>query len=469
MKVGAVESKYVYQSSRLNSDFHLTQGVMYDRFFRSRKHKLLGDLTLDIFCAGRSKRIYVSRENGIPYLGNVDLNSTDPIKGCNYTSKKFWKEQKGFIKEGMILTGRVGQNTVGSFTYAAKSIDGSIGSDNVIRIVSNGTYKNGFLYAFLASKFGFSLSRRHISGNAQPFITEDMLKNIPVPDFRQEQQIVVDKLITEAENIRFESNKILSEASQILKLETGLIDLNSSEYEHFGSHHKNRTVSTFSKRIKEISSLTINAFNYSKKVEELENRVREINHLPLFECLSDDHFFSTGSFKRLEIDSPNSIRLINQSDILNTRKNGKLIARKFVKDDRLVEYGEVIIAGVGTLAESEVFCRAIFANEELEGQLISGEFIRMKNNDKVPSGYLYVWLSSDYAFRFIRKTQSGTKLCRPIQALLKSIPVPILETKIMEDIDRMVKLAHTMQYEALIKENQAINLVEKEIESWKAA
>ena len=182
--------------------------------------------------------------------------------------------------------------------------------------------------------------------------------------------------------------------------------------------------------------------------------------------MDENQFFTTGSFKRLELSSPASIKLINQSDIFNLSKKGKFVAIRFLRVYKLVEYGEVIIGGVGALGEGETFCRVVFGNEELVGQLISGEFIRMKTNRKVPSGYLFCWLSTDYGFRFIRRTQSGTKLCRPIQELLKNIPVPILESSQMEQIDIKVKDAHTFFYRALCFENQAIELVEKEIESW---
>ena len=125
-----------------------------------------------------------------------------------------------------------------------------------------------------------------------------------------------------------------------------------------------------------------------------------------------------------------------------------------------------MIAGVGTLGENETFCRTIFAGEELEGQLVSGEFIRMKTKKGIPSGYLYAWLSSDYGFRFVRSTQTGTKLCRPIPALLKNIPVPLLEENEMKKIDAMVRKAHTKRFEALKKEDEAISMVENEISSW---
>jgi type I restriction enzyme S subunit len=120
------------------------------------------------------------------------------------------------------------------------------------------------------------------------------------------------------------------------------------------------------------------------------------------------------------------------------------------------------------LGENETFCRCVFANEELEGQLISGEFLRMNTNNKVPSGYLFTYLSSPYGFRLIRSTHSGTKLCRPIKELLKDIPVPILDDKIMSEIDHMVKKSHNMRYRALLKENQAITLIETEIASWQS-
>ena len=90
----------------------------------------------------------------------------------------------------------------------------------------------------------------------------------------------------------------------------------------------------------------------------------------------------------------------------------------------------------------------------------------MKTNKKIPSGYLFCWLSSDYGFRLIRSTQTGTKLCRPIQELLRKITVPVLDISIMKKIDNKVRKSQTMLYQALQKENEAIALLEKEIEQW---
>ena len=160
--------------------------------------------------------------------------------------------------------------------------------------------------------------------------------------------------------------------------------------------------------------------------------------------------------------------LINQTDVFDINIKGKTIYKKYLKNIKLVEYGEVLIAGVGTLGETETFCRCVFANEKLKDQLVSGEFLRMKTVADIPSGYLYAWLSSDYGFRMIRSTQSGTKQCRPIQKLLLDIPVPLLSQEEMCSIDEKVRYAHSLRYKASINENKAITMVEQEIEKWQS-
>jgi type I restriction enzyme S subunit len=394
----------------------------------------------------------------------TDMMKND-INSGKFVSKKHTNTANLLLEKGWVLVSRSG--TLGNVVYTNKDFEGVLGTDDLIRIIPKNTeVKGGYLYAYLASKYGYGLLIQSSYGAVVQHIEPHHIMDLPIPIFPLDKQEDIHKLIVEASSLRVKANGILKESQKDLKESAGLEDLQSHEYEYFGNHSSDRHISAFKQNIKKISSLTINAFNYSKKVELLENRVKDGNHLTLSECIDEQQFFSSGSFKRLEINSPKSIKLINQSDIFNIVKKGKLLARKFVKVDKLVEYGEVIIAGVGTLGEGETFCRSIFANEELEGQLISGEFIRMKPNANVPSGYLYSWLSSDYGFRFIRKTQSGTKLCRPIQELLKELPVPILEWSEMQKIDEDVKKAHSMMHEALLKEKSAIELVEKEMESW---
>lgn len=325
----------------------------------------------------------------------------------------------------------------------------------------------GFLFSFLSTKYGHALLTEGTYGAGTQHIEPNHITNLPVPQFPKTVQQKTHDLILKASKLRVDANRLLSNARKKLKVNANLKDLTSEDYEYFGNYTSGRKTSCFSRNIKEISSLTINAFNYSQKVEALETRVKTKNqYIRLHDALDAEKFFSTGSFPRIELNTPKAIQLINQQDVFDQRIQGKLIAKRNVNTSKLIEYGEVLIAGVGTLGENETFCRVIYANEELEGQLVSGEFIRMKTTEKIPSGYLFTWLSTDYGFRFIRKTQTGTKLCRPIQKLLYEMPVPVLNKEIMDEIDSDVKTAHTKRYEALKMENQAFEIIEREIESW---
>jgi len=69
-------------------------------------------------------------------------------------------------------------------------------------------------------------------------------------------------------------------------------------------------------------------------------------------------------------------------------------------------------------------------------------------------------------FRFLRSIHTGTKLCRPIQKLLYELPVPIIAKDLMEEIHLNVVQAHTLRYKALLAEKEAVQIIEKEIESW---
>lgn len=452
---------------RLDSSYHLSEGRVTRSTLEESSivKRPLKELTSKIFYGGRSKRVYVSdKKFGIPFMGSSDMLRTN-FNSLKYISRKQTKNIESFLlKKEWILVSRSG--TIGNTSFTNEDFENKAASEHMIRIIPNEEIKPGYLYSFLSSKYGYSLMTQGTFGAVIQHIEPDYLLDLPIPIISRSKEDEIHQVIIDSSKLRVEANKILNKVQDEIKNAIELRDLETEQFDYFGTYSENRKTSFFSKNIRHINSLTINAFNHSVRTEKIKESIEKLKFLPLEQCLNKKGFFSTGAFRRLEINSPKSIKLINQSDIYHFKKKGKMLARKFVNTDKLVNYGELLIAGVGTLGENETFCRTFFANEELTGQLISGEFIRLETNNKVPSGYLFSWLSSDYGFRMIRSTQTGTKLCRPIRELLKDLPVPILENAKMREIDLKVKKAHTMLYQALQKENQAVALVEKEIEQW---
>lgn len=303
------------------------------------------------------------------------------------------------------------------------------------------------------------------SGSVIQHIEPENVSVIPIPKFPDDFQKEVDERIQQSAKLREEAADELADAERMLKEKAGLRDLTPEDYDYFGQRNDRRKPSCFIRKSNEVGSISFTAFNHSKRMESTRELI-SCPAKPLKGILIGNQTFSTGSFPRVEVRAPHGIMLINQSDIFDTIVKGKHISLRNVSTSNMVEYGEVMIAGVGTLGENETFCRTIFANEDIVGQLVSGEFIRMKTNKDVPSGYLYAWLSSDYGFRLIRSFQAGTKLCRPIPKLLLELPVPILSDVDMNEIDRMVREAHTKRHKANCLELEAIKMVEDKIDKW---
>lgn len=465
MKCRVINSQELLLSKRFDGSYHNAEVNIYSSVIERHSSFKLKDYCTEIFTSGRNKRVYTTKEFGYPFLSNSDVVAADPLASCKYSSKKYGFDEKAILRKGMILTGRVGAIGQTAFVPGYLEAYNAMGSDNIIRICVKPEERNGFIYAYLASKIGNLSFWKHATGGVQPFITDAMVGELPIPDFPEAFQKEVDDLIQESARLREEATEALEDASKLLKHYASLSDLTEADYDYYGPRSYERQVSCFVKSRKDIDSTTINAFNHSERIKNTKDKITCLTR-PLKDLIINGDVFSTGSFPRIEVKEDKGIMLINQSDIFDTIIRGKHISKRNVKLSNLVEYGEVLIAGVGTLGENETFCRCIYANEDLVNQLVSGEFIRMKTIEEIPSGYLYTWLSSDYGFRFIRNLQTGTKLCRPIPRLLLEIPVPIIESNKMKEIHDIVTDAYTKRYKANCLVKQAIGMIENEIEHW---
>ena len=466
MRATSVNIKTINKAARFDGSYHLSDGVQIRRTISASPYPMsrVGSAANRIFIGNRVKRVYVkSDEAGIPFMSSSDILYAD-VNKVKRVSKKYTDslaEMK--LEAGWILISRSG--TIGNCAFTNKQHAQKLASEDVIRISPNDILRKGYLYAYLASRYGHSLLTQGTFGGVIQHIEPEFVANIPIPVVLDDFQSCVDDNITTASNLREEAAALIADAERKLKKTAGLEDLTVEDYDYFGPRNDQRQVSTNDVSIKEIGTVSFNAFCHSRRINQLRNKIH--NPVRIKDVLIGGDTFSTGSFPRVEVKEGNGVMLINQSDIFDTIVKGKWISKRKVNlDNNLVTYGEVLVAGVGTLGENETFSRALFANEDLVGQLISGEYIRMKCNDKMPSGYLFSWLNSDYGFRLIRSTHSGTKLCRPIPSLFLQIPVPVIEKEKMEEIDLMVRTAFTKRHQANKLEKEAIQMVEDEIDKW---
>ncbi|MBU0591576.1 restriction endonuclease subunit S [Candidatus Micrarchaeota archaeon] len=158
-----------------------------------------------IILPGRFKRIYVDREFGVPFLGGKDITQFDPPE-LDYLSLKghgprIAKELT--LCQNMLLITCSG--TIGNVLLVPKHLEGWTASQHIIRIVSADDFNVGYLYAFLASEYGYQLIKQNIYGSVVDEINDDQIASIRVPLLKQETMNEIGNLVLKANDLRSEA------------------------------------------------------------------------------------------------------------------------------------------------------------------------------------------------------------------------------------------------------------------------
>ncbi len=467
MRALLVDFNDINSAMRLDGSFHLSEGTIFLKKLRKMSHEELGDITIKIFTAGRSKRFYTNKNKGFPYLSNTEVAKQNPLEGCKYNSKKFGYDEPSLLKRGMIVTGRVG--AIGQTAYVTSELEEvkAMGSDNIIRIVPQNIQKSGFIYAFLASQYGRTLLWRLAAGGVQPYISEDMLKDMPIPKLTESKQKEIHSLIVSASQLRVEANKLLRESKNQFYKCNGIShetvkELNTPLERNISlSHNIN---------IKKLSINTFRARNYSIRKQRIISLLSEKNYDRLIDVL-EKPLERGGRFKRVEVseNSSNAVTLLNQGDIFDLRPLGKIISKKAIKnwEEEKTRKNLILIPALGTLGENEIFSRVQFCYGYLEEQTVAEGLMRVvPNSEVIDPGYLFTVLSSELWFRILRNSVHGTNLLGYIYPMLHSYPIPRIDEMEEKNIGEMVRLAYSKLTDALGIESDAIISLEKEIESW---
>lgn len=448
MKFSNISFNEITSSLRFDGSYHLSEGVLYTNKIQKMNFEYLGDLTSEIFTAGRTKRIYTSKEFGYPYLSNSDVSRNNPFDSCNYSSKKYGFDENSVLKEGMIVTGRVG--AIGQTSYISSEFEKNkaMGSDNIIRIVTKNKNISGYVYAFLASKFGKTFFNKLAAGGVQPYISEDMIKDIPVPLLPETKQQQIHQLIVEASALRVEANKLLKEAIELFESQ-----LNESKVK-LGFQFGSITAAEIFSKQKRFDS------QYQILWKSIKNEYKTIKYKKIGELAKS--IFVGGRGKRNYVD--NGIPFLSSSDMMlfNPVRNSKKVSfntpgLKSMK----VEKFDILISRSGTVGNT------IIVGDSLKNVAVSEHALRLKiNSEAISPSYVFAFLNTNIGKRAMEASAFGSVIITLNEELIGDIDIPIFEKSIQNNISMKVENYIESIDKATIKENQAIDLIEKEIDAW---
>lgn len=194
--------------------------------------------------------------------------------------------------------------------------------------------------------------------------------------------------------------------------------------------------------VDEPRSRALRALNYAPAVERIR-RAGSNSARPLREIVKAFGPAYGTVFTRHDCHPDHGIELLSQGDMFAAEPRGRVIRRDSMRepDKHLVEPGQVLIAGAGTLGENELYGRALLADDRLAGKYVGPDSMTLVFEDPGDdfSLFAYAWLASPTGVQAVRSTCYGTKILRFRPDLLTSLPIPMAPAGVIGRVAALVR------------------------------
>lgn len=412
-----------------------------------------------IFSGPQFSRVYVTAsEHSVPFVGSKDMLVADlsMLPRLRKTDAELPSMRYLRLQSGMTLISRSGFNA-GRRSYARPDMAGFWSSEDVIKVVPDPEkIKPGYLYAFLASRFGEVLVRGGVYGSTVKHIAPDHVRQIRVPRFGEAVEKEIHELVQEAAELRAEFQKGLDAATQDLFRTAGLEDLLDLRW-----HEQGRDLG-FAQR--GLTATTLRALNFQPRARKILERLEGVEHVTLGEVCAGGVLRTGKRFKRVDASPDHGVRLIGQRQSFWIRPEGRWISADQAPDDILQRDETVLVAAHGTLGDNEVYGRSVLVTGSWLDHAFSQDFLRVLSGDpSVPGAYLFAFFRSEAAFRVLRSMSVGGKQQEYHTTLFRELPVPLLSGADRVRITSTVRAAYKQRDEADRKEDLALAKLEEAV------
>ena len=439
---------------RFDAPVHLSEGVSAKRLMQSCPYELLtiGDVSERVWHAGRWRRVYVNNpNNGITLLGSSAILKSDLSKEKMISVKYTEDKEDKALKKGWTLISCSG--TIGNCAFANAQHAEKLASQHVIRVSPNNILREGVIYAFLASKYGYSMLTQGTFGSVIQHIEPENVKSIPIPHFPETFQKEVDDLMQESARLR-------EEAVDALEVAKGLImDFCQEEYattrlKRFVSVKIKGVCSTLNTRFD--PTIYINkGVQWVKSIQKQSTRLGDLNVKMWYPGIFKRAYVENG-LPYLKGSSVFDVNPFKTCDHLSKARTPKL-------DDLWLKEGMLLITCAGACG----LVKMITKEYEDKGAIGSPDIIRLVSNDTLfTTEYIFAYLQLPPIYDYMQSLKYGSVIERFDIENIKTIPIVRPTEELSQAVTDIVKSYMAKTYRAFKCEEQAIHMVEREIESW---
>ena len=420
----------------------------------------LGDkLIEETFYLGRFKRVYVEEKNGVPFILPSQMTEVYPKASKFISPTTDIDIESTRVERGQVLLTRSG--TIGVVSYVSKTLENQSLSDDVIRIKA--TEYSGYIYTYLKSKIGRLLVETNNYGAVIKHIEPEHLNAIPIPNPPPILKQEIHNLVEESFKLRDESNELLDAAQILLKeaLELPSIEVLNEQAKQFDE--------------------TGGVLNYSIPSSEVFDRLDGSYYVPVIDVIGQ-HIAKTAKqvvkvgdnrmsqsvtlperFKRIYVEEGYGVvffggKQLHELDPSNKKylsigKHGDRIG-----NDLKIHTNMTLITRSGTIAKVSI------VPKHWEGWIPNEHVIRVvPSNDEI-AGYLYAWLSSNYAYPLILRHTYGAVVDEINDEQVSEIVVPLLrDENVQREINDTVLEANRKRTEAYNLEQEVLRVLDEKV------
>ncbi len=449
-----VKSKLIFTEKRFNAGYFLNEDALNSFKLEINPQNCieLSELA-NVFNPPIFKRQFCQpSERAINYCQSSDV--TNALEGSDvYINKKQAEKVGSVVKKNQILV--TGFGTIGNTRLVNELSEGISYANNVCRIESNRKFPYGYLYAFMTSKFGRSQLNKNASGSVVRYIEAPGIKRTLVPILPEEKQQQIHQLIVDSANLRVEANKLLKEAVELIesnlgvKISTPINKFNSKKVSVkslFDSDQKRLDSPVY---ITDSSNYLNSNFKFSS-IDELGFNV-----------------YRPGIFKRIKVDKDNGIPYIKGSDLnkSNPFNNCEFLSKTktpFI-NEMILKEDQILFTCAGSIGEVKLITKEFVDNPAIGSQ----DIIRIENKDNsMPIEFLFAYLKTKFSYDYIQSIKYGSVIERVEPFHVQSIPIQNLPDDLIKKVKVLIDNYKQSFYTSFYKENQAINLIENEIDAW---
>ena len=450
MKIGHIHRMSMNPCGlRFDSSYHLSDGVTVKRDIAASPYPLMliGKAAERIFIGGRARRVYVKdKKHGIPFLSSSDILQAD-LENVKLASKKYTPNiEEMTLQKGWTLITRSG--TIGNCAFANAKHAQKLASEDVIRLVPNNILKQGYIYAYIASKPGYSLLTQGTFGAVIQHIEPAFVASLPIPVLPESFQQEVDGLIQESARLREEATDALDKAVSYFNQQYPI---------------KDRTSVCYTKKLKSLG-LGFAAYNNNIEVDDFIAKF-DSNSLRIADITTS--VFAPPLFKHIYLSQDNGYPFMTGSELTKfNMRYYRWLSPRGVKNikDYVVKKGMLLLYKSGT-TDGGILGNVFIADKKLDGCCLSDHVIRIVFNDDKMAYWAFAFLRSNGAIKMLQRLATGTMIPFITPERVSNMLIPAPDSN-YEEIVELVSKYIDLNSKSKFLEIEAIEKVESEIESW---